>query len=379
MTKVAVLDDWQGVARGSADWSALEKRASVTFFERAFDSEDHAASALADFDIVLSMRERTPFPATLLARLPKLRLLGTTSGRTATVDLPACTAHGIVASHTGSGPGTAATAEMALGLLIAAMRFIPAGDAAIRAGRFQDGVPEGRVLRGKTLGLLGLGRIGSMMAGYGRALGMAVLAWSQNLTPEKAEAEGTAYTAKDALLARSDAVSLHLVLSDRTRGLLGAAELARMKPGAVLINTSRGPLRAGLCARAFGGRGGAAGGAACRAHRRGAGRVRPRAAAGGSSAAHGAEHGADAASGLRRAGGVGAVLPGERRERAGVPGRETDPGYEPGGAGEDVSNASAMTGGRQFRRRSMICRLWSAPPKKMASILTAEDTSSISK
>jgi phosphoglycerate dehydrogenase-like enzyme len=242
MTKVAVLDDWQGVARGSADWSALEKRASVTFFERAFDSEDHAASALADFDIVLSMRERTPFPATLLARLPKLRLLGTTSGRTATVDLPACTAHGIVASHTGSGPGTAATAEMALGLLIAAMRFIPAGDAAIRAGRFQDGVPEGRVLRGKTLGLLGLGRIGSMMAGYGRALGMVVLAWSQNLTPEKAEAEGTAYTAKDALLARSDAVSLHLVLSDRTRGILGAGEIARMKPGAVLVNTSRGPL-----------------------------------------------------------------------------------------------------------------------------------------
>ena len=159
MTKIAVLDDWQGVARASADWSVLEKRASVTFFARAFESEDHAAAGLVDFDIVLSMRERTPFPATLLARLPKLRMLGTTSGRTATVDLPACTAHGIVACNTGSGPGLYATAEMTLGLLIAAFRSIPAGDHALRTARFQDGVPEGRVLHGKTLGLLGLGRM----------------------------------------------------------------------------------------------------------------------------------------------------------------------------------------------------------------------------
>ncbi len=242
MTNVAVLDDWQGVARGSADWSKLEARASVTFFSAAFDSQDDAAAKLADFDIVLSMRERTPFPATLIARLPKLRLLGTTSGRTATVDLAACTAQGVVVCNTGSGPGSAATAEIALGLLISAMRFIPAGDAALRAGRFQDGVPEGRALHGKTLGLLGLGRIGSMMARYGHALGMEVLAWSQNLTTEKAEAVGAIYTDKTTLLERADAVSLHLVLSDRTRGLLGEADLARMKPGAVLINTSRGPL-----------------------------------------------------------------------------------------------------------------------------------------
>ena len=242
MTRVAVLDDWQGVARGSADWIRLEDRASVTFFARAFDSADHAASELADFDIVLSMRERTPFPSALVARLPKLRLLGTTSGRTATVDLPACTEHGIVVCNTVSGPGLYATAELALGLLIAAMRHIPAGDAAMRAGRFQDGVPEGRVLHGKTLGLLGLGRIGSLMARYGHALGMEVLAWSQNLTKEKAEAEGATYTTKEALLEVADAISLHLVLSDRTRGIVGAAELARMKPGAVLINTSRGPL-----------------------------------------------------------------------------------------------------------------------------------------
>jgi phosphoglycerate dehydrogenase-like enzyme len=242
MTKVAVLDDWQGVARGSADWSALEARASVTFFARAFASEDHAAAELADFDIVLSMRERTPFPATLVARLPKLRLLGTTSGRTATVDLAACAAHGVVVCNTGSGPGLYATAELALGLLIATMRAIPAGDAALRAGRFQDGVPKGSVLHGKTLGLLGLGRIGAVMARYGHALGMTVLAWSQNLTPEKAAAEGATLVAKEVLLESSDAISLHLVLSARTRGIVGAAELALMKPGAVLINTSRGPL-----------------------------------------------------------------------------------------------------------------------------------------
>jgi phosphoglycerate dehydrogenase-like enzyme len=242
MTKIAVLDDWQGVARASADWSVLETRGAVTFFAQAFDNEDDAAAKLAAFDIVLSMRERTPFPATLLARLPKLRLLGTTSGRTATVDMAACTAHGIVVCNTGSGPGSAATAEMALGLLIAAFRHIPQGDAALRAGRFQDGVPEGRALRDKTLGLLGLGRIGAMMARYGIALGMEVLAWSQNLTPEKAAEHGAAHTPKDALLERADAVSLHLVLSERTRGLLGAAELSRMKPGAVLVNTSRGPL-----------------------------------------------------------------------------------------------------------------------------------------
>ncbi|MBS0562525.1 MAG: D-2-hydroxyacid dehydrogenase family protein [Proteobacteria bacterium] len=242
MTKVAVLDDWQGVARASADWSALQARAEVTFHAQAFDDEDHAARALADTEIVLSMRERTAFPASLLARLPKLRMLGTTSARTATVDMAACTKHGVVVCNTTSGPGLHATAELALGLLIAAMRHIPAGDAAIRAGRFQDGVPTGGALHGKTLGLLGLGRIGAMVAGYGHALGMTVLAWSQNLTAEKAAEHGATLTPKNELLARADAVSLHLVLSGRTRGIVGAAELALMKPGAILINTSRGPL-----------------------------------------------------------------------------------------------------------------------------------------
>ena len=242
MAKVAVLDDWQGVARGSADWSKLKARAEVTFFADAFATEDEAASALADFDILLAMRERTHFTGSLLRRLPKLRMLGTTSRRTLSLDMKTATERGVVVCNTGSGPGSAATAELALGLLIAGFRAIPAGDAAIRAGGFQRGVPVGAVLEGKTLGVLGLGRIGARMARYGRALGMEVLAWSQNLTAERAQAEGATLADKDALLARADAVSIHLVLSDRTRGLIGRAEIARMKPGAVLVNTSRGPI-----------------------------------------------------------------------------------------------------------------------------------------
>ncbi len=242
MTKIAVLDDWQGIARQSADWSALQARADVTFFADAFADEADAAAKLADFDILLAMRERTHFTASLLKRLPKLRMLGTTSGRTLSLDMATATAQGIVVCNTGSGPGSAATAELALALMLAAFRGLPTGDANLRAGRFQQGVPVGRAVEGKTLGVLGLGKIGARLARYGRALGMEVLAWSQNLTADKAAAEGATLVPKDELLARSDAVTIHLVLSDRTRGLIGAAEIARMKPHAVLVNTSRGPL-----------------------------------------------------------------------------------------------------------------------------------------
>jgi phosphoglycerate dehydrogenase-like enzyme len=243
MTKVAVLDDWQGVARTSADWSPLQARAEVAFFPKAFDNEDDAARELAEFDIVLSMRERTPLPASLINRLPKLRMLGMTGARNASLDSAACTARGIVVCNTtGGGNSEAATAELALGLLVSAARAIPAGDANIRAGKFQEGVPVGHTLAGKTLGVIGLGRLGSHMARYGRALNMNLLAWSQNMTPDKAQAAGAAMVSKDELLSRSDAVSIHLVLSDRTRGLIGAADIARMKPGAILVNTSRGPI-----------------------------------------------------------------------------------------------------------------------------------------
>jgi phosphoglycerate dehydrogenase-like enzyme len=243
MTKVAVLDDWQGVAQSSADWSPLQKRAEVVFFAKAFDNENDAAHQLADFDIVLSMRERTPLPGSLINRLPKLRMLGMTGARNASLDTPACTARGIVVCNTVGGNNyEAATAELALGLLISAARAISAGDANIRAGKFQEGVPVGYALAGKTMGLLGLGRLGSHMARYCKALGMDVLAWSQNLTPDRAQSAGATMVPKEELLSRSDAVSIHLVLSDRSRGLIGAADIARMKPGAILVNTSRGPI-----------------------------------------------------------------------------------------------------------------------------------------
>jgi phosphoglycerate dehydrogenase-like enzyme len=243
MTKVAVLDDWQGVARGSADWSPLLARAEVVFFAQPFDDEDDAARKLADFEIVLSMRERTPLPASLINRLPKLRMLGMTGAHNASLDTACCTARGVLVCNTAAGAASqAATAELALGLLLAAARAIPAADSNMRAGRFQEGLPVGIGLAGKTIGIIGLGRLGSLMASYCRALNMTVLAWSQNLTEEKAQAAGAVLVSKETLLERSDAVSIHLVLSARSRGLIGAADISRMKPGAILINTSRGPI-----------------------------------------------------------------------------------------------------------------------------------------
>jgi phosphoglycerate dehydrogenase-like enzyme len=240
--RVAVLDDWQGVAKQSADWSELERRAGVFFFEEPFSGPDQLAKALGGFDIIIAMRERTKFPRELIERLPKLRMIALTGGRTWTMDFDALNARGIVVSHTGGAPSTAATAELALGLLLSAARHIPRADASVHHRGFQRGVPAGQVLEGKTLGVIGLGKIGSKMARYGQALGMRVLAWSQNMTGEKAAAAGANLVDKATLLSESDAISLHLVLSDRTRDIIGAQDLARMKPGAILVNTSRGPL-----------------------------------------------------------------------------------------------------------------------------------------
>lgn len=245
MVKVAVLDDWQGVARGSADWSALQARAEVVFFAEAFADEDDAARQLADFEIVLSMRERTPLPGSLINRLLKLRMLGMTGARNASLDTDACTARGVVVCNTVAGSGStndSATAELALGLMIAAARGLAVGDANIRAEKFQLGVPVGIGLNGKTLGLIGLGRLGSHMARYGNALNMKVIGWSQNLTAEKATTAGATMVSKQELLSTADVVSIHLVLSPRSRGLIGAADLAMMKHGAILVNTSRGPI-----------------------------------------------------------------------------------------------------------------------------------------
>ncbi len=242
MTRIAVLDDWQGIAERSADWSALRQRAEVVFFQEAFGGEDEAATRLADFDILLTMRERTAFPASLVRRLPKLRMLGMTGHRAAAIDVAALTAQGVTVCYTSGGGNGAGTAELTLGLILAATRRIADGHAAIRAGRFQDGVAPGRELAGKTLGVVGLGRLGTRVARYGRALDMKVIAWSQNLTAARAEEAGAVLAGKDELLEAADVVTLHLVLSPRTRGLIGARELGLMQPGALLVNTSRGPL-----------------------------------------------------------------------------------------------------------------------------------------
>jgi phosphoglycerate dehydrogenase-like enzyme len=241
MTKVAILDDWQGVARSSTDWSPLMAIADVVFFGEAFHDEEDAAEKLADFDIVLSMRERTPLPGSLIHRLPKLRMLGITGPSNRSLDVSACTARGVIVCNTGSAARDA-TAELALGLLLAAARAIPAADANIRAGRFQQDLPVGLSLAGKTIGIVGIGRLGSSMARYCQALSMDVLAWSQNLTAEKARAAGATFVSKEELFSRSDAISIHLVLSPRSRGLIGASDIARMKPGTILVNTSRGPI-----------------------------------------------------------------------------------------------------------------------------------------
>ena len=243
MIKVAVLDDWQDLARVYGDWNRLAGRAEVTFFAAAFASESEAASALADFDILLTTQDRMRLPGSLIRHLPKLRMIGITMSNAA-LDLAACAERGIMVCKTDGpvGEGTWAAAELALGLLIAAIRFIPCADASIRSGGFQRGVPVGRTLAGRTLGIVGLGRLGSRLARYAVAIGMDVTAWSPNLDPARAQEVGARSVTKEVLFATADAVSIHVTLSDRSRGLVNADDLARMKPGAVLVNTSRGPI-----------------------------------------------------------------------------------------------------------------------------------------
>jgi hypothetical protein len=229
LAKVAVLDDWQEVARKSADWTPLAARAELVFFPDAFRGEDEAAVALADFDVLLTMRERTAFPETLICRLQKPRMISITGASVATLDVAACTRQGILVCNTAGGAPSApyATAELALGLLIAAARSIPAADASLRAGAFQRGVPVGMSLAGKTLGIVGLGRLGARMARYAAALEMKVIAWSPNLTDDKARDAGARLVGRSDLMAESDAISIHMVLSPQTRGLIGAADIGR--------------------------------------------------------------------------------------------------------------------------------------------------------
>jgi phosphoglycerate dehydrogenase-like enzyme len=210
----------------------------VVVFKDHLAAEDALAARLADFDFIMALRERTPFPRTLLERLPKLKLLITAGMRNASIDMKAAAERGVLVCGTSGLPYP--TAELAWGLILGLARRIPAEDRATREGRWQTSLGLG--LNGKTLGVLGLGTLGSRVARVGRALEMKVLAWSQNLTAERAAAEDAMLVAKDDLLARSDFVSIHLVLSERTRGLVGARELGLMKRSAYLVNTSRGPI-----------------------------------------------------------------------------------------------------------------------------------------
>jgi phosphoglycerate dehydrogenase-like enzyme len=238
MARVALLDDYQGVALSMADWKSLPKDTEVVKFRDHLADEEALAARLADFDIVMALRERTPFPRSLFERLPKLKLLITAGMRNASIDMKAAAERGVLVCGTAGLPYP--TAELAWGLILSLARRIPAEDRATREGRWQTSVGLG--LNGKTLGVLGLGTLGSRAARVGRAFEMNVLAWSQNLTAERAAEVGASLTTKDELLARSDFVSIHLVLGERTRGLIGARELGLMKRSAYLVNTSRGPI-----------------------------------------------------------------------------------------------------------------------------------------
>jgi phosphoglycerate dehydrogenase-like enzyme len=244
MLKVALLDDYAGVARDAADWSRLPPGSTTTVFDRHL-SEDEAAVELAPFDVLCTVRERMALPRTLIERLPNLKLIVIVGARLANLDLDAATEHGVVVVRTRfQGPNLArigaATPELTWGLMIATVRHFAYEQQRLRQGGWQDSL--GLVLEGRTLGLLGLGNIGKRMARYAKAFGMEVIAWSQNLTAEAAEAAGARRVEKDELFAQADIVSLHLVLSERTRGIVSARELGLMKPGSYLINTSRGPL-----------------------------------------------------------------------------------------------------------------------------------------
>jgi phosphoglycerate dehydrogenase-like enzyme len=244
MIKVAVLDDYANVSLQSADWSALRSKAQIEVFNRHL-SEDEAASLLTPFDVLCTIRERMSLPRNLFERLPKLRLVTIIGMSLPNLDMKAATEHGVIVSHWNPANPLYrgilnATPELTWGLMISTVRHTDLESRRMRAGGWQSTV--GLILAGRTLGLLGLGRIGKRMATYGRAFDMNVIAWSQNLTDETAAAAGARRVQKDDLFRLADVLSIHVQLSDRTRGLVTARELALMKPQAYLINSSRGPI-----------------------------------------------------------------------------------------------------------------------------------------
>jgi phosphoglycerate dehydrogenase-like enzyme len=236
--RVAILDDYQNVAMSMADWSEVASRAEITVFNDHVADQDAVVERLAPFDVVCVMRERTPLPRHVIERLPRLQMIASTGPFNASVDVAAAKERGIYVSTTGG--YVESTVELTWALILAAARRIVDETASVRAGGWQTSV--GPQLGGSVLGVLGLGRIGRRVAAVGKAFGMDIVAWSANLTPEAAAEAGAAYVSKDELFARADVLTVHLVLSERSRGMVGSAELALMKPTALLVNTSRGPI-----------------------------------------------------------------------------------------------------------------------------------------
>jgi phosphoglycerate dehydrogenase-like enzyme len=238
--RIAVLDDYMGVAHRLADWSKLADRADVTFLNEAI-APDRLTAELASYDAICLLRERTDLPGKVLRGLPNLKAIAATGRRTRTLDSDTAAELGIAIMTTeGSGNGIYATVELAWGLILGLMRHIPAEAAAMRDGAWQTRL--GFALYGRTLGLMGLGKLGSRMALVAQAFGMDVIAWSPNLTPARAADAGATHVDKETLFRRADIVSLHLVLGPTTRGIVSGADIARMKPDSLLINTARGPL-----------------------------------------------------------------------------------------------------------------------------------------
>jgi phosphoglycerate dehydrogenase-like enzyme len=236
--QIAILDDFQGVALKMADWSAVQKKADITVFRDHLSDPAAIVQRLKPFEVVCVMRERTPLTRAILEQLPNLKLIASTAARNASIDLAAATEGGCTVCGTGYSANGAA--ELTWALIMAAARNLPAECASIRKGQWQVSVGEN--LEGKTIGIVGLGRIGSTIAKYARAFGMSVIAWSQNLTGEAAQQRGAGLVTKEELFREADFVSVHLILSGRTRGIIGAPELKLMKPTAYFVNTSRGPL-----------------------------------------------------------------------------------------------------------------------------------------
>jgi len=238
VTRIAILDDYQNTALDCADWASIPGDPDIVVFSEAFESEDAAAEALSDFHILVLMRERTPMPASLIARLAKLQLLVTTGMRNLAVDTQAARARGVPVCGTALLPYAAF--EHAWALILALTKRIPEADRLMREGGWQPGVSDG--LNGKTLGVLGLGKLGARAARVAHAFDMEVIAWSQNMTDEKAAEHGARRVDKETFFRESDIITIHLILSERSRGLVGKQELALMKPTAMLVNTSRGPI-----------------------------------------------------------------------------------------------------------------------------------------